>query len=450
MSGLDTDTVAALATPPGRGGIGVVRISGPFAVSILRAITGISRPRPRHAYLARFHDAVGEPIDQGIAIYFAAPRSFTGEDVVELQGHGGPVVMDMLLAAVIEHGARIARPGEFTERAFLNDKLDLAQAEAVADLIDSASAAAARNAARSLQGAFSARINELADAMLELRVFVEAAIDFPDEEVDFLAEGHVLQRTGTLLQSVDATIAEARHGVLLTEGLRLALAGRPNAGKSSLMNRLAGHDRAIVTEVPGTTRDTLQEQIAVDGLPIRLIDTAGLRVTADVVEREGIRRAQQAFAAADRILLVSESGSPAQWRALIDEQRLPRERITVIQNKIDLSGDAPGCGEREGLAHVRLSALTGAGLDALIAHLKHLSGYRTDEGVFSARRRHLVALQQARDALQRGLVALEGQGAGELLAEDLRAAHDALGEITGRISADALLGEIFSSFCIGK
>jgi tRNA modification GTPase len=448
--GLDADTIAAVATPPGRGGIGVVRISGPRAQDILQAITRLTCVEPRRAHLVRFRDASGEPIDQGLALYFPAPRSFTGEDVVELHGHGGPVVMDMLLSAALAHGARMARPGEFTERAFVNDKIDLTQAEAVADLIDSASTAAARSAARSLAGAFSARVHALADAVLALRVFVEASIDFPDEEIDFLADGHVRERTRALIEAVDSTLGEARQGVLLTEGLGLALAGRPNAGKSSLLNRLAGYDRAIVTEIAGTTRDTLHEHISVDGLPLRLVDTAGLRLTDDVVEREGIRRAHAAFEQADRILLVTDSDDPGDWHAVIDEQSLPRDRLTVVRNKVDLSGDAPGRNEIADLSVVRVSALTGAGIADLIEHLKALAGWRAIEGVFSARRRHVTALEEARAAIARGLTALEMHGAGELLAEDLRVAHDSLGEITGRVSADALLGEIFSSFCIGK
>ncbi len=448
--GLYTDTIAAPATPPGRGGIGVIRVSGPAARPVLHAVTGLTNPRPRHAHLVSFADDSGQLVDQGIALFVPAPHSFTGEDVIELHGHGGPVVIDLLLAAVIAAGARMALPGEFSERAFLNDKMDLTQAEAVADLIDSASAAAARNAARSLQGAFSARIDELAGLILELRIYVEAAIDFPEEEVDFLSEGHVQARTRTLLEAVEATIADARQGVLLTEGLHLALAGPPNVGKSSLLNRLAGYDRAIVTPVPGTTRDTLQEQITLDGIPIKLVDTAGLRVSDDVIEQEGIRRALAAFSAADRLLLLTEATDPDAWRKMIDGQQLPAGRVTVVQNKIDLSGDEPGCTTVDGFDVVRLSALTGAGIEDLIAHLKELAGYRNAEGLFSARRRHLVALEAARGSLHRGLAQLDESGAGELLAEDLRAAHDALGEIVGRVSADGLLGEIFSSFCIGK
>jgi tRNA modification GTPase len=450
LGGLDADTIAAVATPPGRGGIGVVRISGPGARAALRAITAIPDPVPREARLTRFRDADGRIIDQGLALYFPAPRSFTGEDVVEFHGHGGPIVMDLLLAAVLECGVRMARPGEFTERAYLNDKVDLAQAEAVADLIDAASVAAARGAVRSLEGALSDRVDGIARRMLELRVYVEAAIDFPDEDIDFLADGHVRERTQALTSAVDETLREARQGLLLSEGVALVLAGRPNAGKSSLLNRLTGYDRAIVTEIAGTTRDTLHEHVTVDGLPLRLIDTAGLRVTDDVVEQEGIRRARAAIEHADRILLVTDSDDPAAWRAVIDEQALPAARITVVRNKIDLSDHHPGCATEDALPVVRLSALTGEGLPALIAHLKSLAGYRESEGVFSARRRHIVALEQAREALARGLAALDANGAGELLAEDLRVAHDHLGEITGRVSADALLGEIFSSFCIGK
>jgi tRNA modification GTPase len=426
----------------------VVRVSGPAALAICRNLTG-RKPRPRTATLADFRDQSGTLLDQGLVLYFPGPASFTGEDVVEFQGHGGPVVMDLLLSAVLAKGARLARPGEFSERAFHNDKLDLAQAEAVADLIDSASRAAALGAARSLSGAFSTEIERIAAAMLELRIYIEAAIDFPEEEVDFLAEGQVDARVRSLLEQLDAVQRNAQQGALLNEGIRLALAGRPNVGKSSLLNRLAGYDRAIVTDIAGTTRDSLAEQLTLDGIPVTLVDTAGLRETQDRVEREGIERARLQIAQADQVLLLVDQDEPDDWAALIAEQALPQDRLTLVRNKIDLGGDtAPA--EWQGLPILPISALTGDGIANLIAHIKHLAGYRPTEGNFSARRRHLSALAQAQACVEHGLAQLQALGAGELLAEDLRQAHDALGEITGRVTADALLGEIFSSFCIGK
>ncbi len=426
----------------------MVRVSGSDALSICQAVTG-RRPRPRYATLAEFRDAQGDLLDQGLVLYFAGPASFTGEDVVEFQGHGGPVVMDLLLSAVLAQGARLARPGEFSERAFHNDKLDLAQAEAVADLIDSASRAAALGAARSLSGAFSDEIHRIAQAMLELRIYIEAAIDFPEEEVDFLAEGQVEQRVRDLLDQLAAVQRNAQQGALLNEGIRLALAGRPNVGKSSLLNRLTGYDRAIVTDIAGTTRDSLAEQLTLDGIPITLVDTAGLRLTEDRVEIEGIERARLQIAQADQVLLLVDQDDPNDWAALIEEQQLPRDRLTLVRNTIDLGGEVETAAW-DGLPVLPISALTGTGIPALIDHIKVLAGYRPAEGNFSARRRHLTALGQAQTHVEHGLTQLLTLGAGELLAEDLRQAHDALGEITGRVSADALLGEIFSSFCIGK
>ncbi len=426
-----------------------MRISGPRALEILFEI---SRRRivDRVATVTQFFDATQRPIDTGLAVAFSAPRSYTGENVAELQAHGSPVVMDMLLNAAIAHGARLARPGEFTERAFLNKKIDLAQAEAVADLIASRSEAAARSAQRSLSGGFSKPVLELAGAMLELRMFVEGAIDFPEDDVDFLAEGRVDERLERLIGSLTALLDTAAQGVILNEGINLVLAGRPNAGKSSLLNRLLGFERAIVTATPGTTRDTLAEAIDIGGVPIRVIDTAGLRCSGDEIERESMRRARSQIDQADRILLVRDATSTEAVDDLIAEQSIPIDRLTIVTNKIDLLAAEAGEAVVGELPDVRVSALTGVGIDALKRHVLWSVGHREQAGVFSARRRHLDALTRARQSLEHGATALRDSGAGELLADDLRRAHDQLGEITGAVTSDALLGEIFSRFCIGK
>lgn len=446
-----TDTIAAIATPPGRGGIGVVRVSGPLGAAIAEAVCG-ALPTPRQAVLRHFRSNDGEVIDEGIALYFPAPHSFTGEDVLELQGHGGPVVMDLLLARVLELGARLARPGEFSERAFLNDKLDLAQAEAIADLITSDTAAAARAALRSLQGEFSRRVHDLVEGLIELRMYVEAAIDFPEEEIDFLADGVIAAHLGELRERLSALQAAAGQGRLLRDGMTVVIAGRPNAGKSSLLNRLAGREAAIVTAVPGTTRDVLREHISIDGMPLHVIDTAGLRDSDDPVEREGIRRAWTEIEAADRILMVVDDrqGLTVEDRAL--RERLPvGTAVTVLYNKIDLSGQAPTVQAGEWGTEIRLSAKTEVGLDLLREHLKTCMGYHGGgEGTFMARRRHLEALERATAALERANYQLEVIRAGELVAEDLRAAQNALAEITGEFTSEDLLSRIFSSFCIGK
>lgn len=448
------DTIAALATPPGRGGVGIIRVSGPACRDIAVAMLGHC-PAPRYAHYGAFMGAEGS-IDEGIALLFPDPHSFTGEDVLELQGHGGPVIMDMLLERCVQLGARLARPGEFSERAFLNDKLDLAQAEAIADLIDATSRSAAENAVRSLQGEFSNRVAGLVQRLIELRVYVEAAIDFPEEEIDFLADGHV----ASLLDDVHHELIDVRsaagQGALMREGMSVVIAGRPNAGKSSLLNALTEQDTAIVTDIAGTTRDVLREHIHIDGMPLHVIDTAGLRDTPDAVEQIGVARAWAEIEGADRVLLLvdasttDETDPMAIWPEFV--ARLPdQQRLTLVRNKIDASAEQAGIDLSTTPPTVRLSAKTGAGVDNLKAHLKDITGFSaTTEGRFSARRRHLDALDRAMNALETGRRQLEGNGAGELLAEDLRDAQQALGEITGEFSADDLLGEIFGSFCIGK
>lgn len=444
------DTIAAIATPPGRGGVGIVRVSGPAVPDIAVAVVG-SEPTPRVAHYARFRDSAGNAIDEGIALFFAAPASFTGEDVLELQGHGGPVVMDMLLERVIALGARLAEPGEFSRRAYLNDKLDLAQAEAVADLIDSQTRAAARSAMRSLRGQFSEQVHALVERLTQLRMYVEAAIDFPEEEIDFLADERVGEQLHDLIDTVESLRAHARTGRLLRDGLTLVIAGRPNAGKSSLMNVLTGQDSAIVTHVPGTTRDLLREQIEIDGLPLHLIDTAGLRDSGDAIEQEGVRRARAQIARADHALWVYDGRNAAHADELTAGELPDGLPVTRIRNKIDLCGETAGTRDDDGTVEIALSAKTGDGLALLRDHLKGLVAYEgAGEGDFSARRRHLDAIARAATALYAGRSALDAGRAGELLAEDLRQAQLALSSITGEFSADDLLGEIFAGFCIGK
>jgi tRNA modification GTPase len=446
-----SDTIAAIATAPGRGGIGIVRVSGSSCRSIANALLGCV-PEPRAAELHRFLDAAAEPIDEGLALYFPGPASFTGEDVLELHGHGGPVVMDLLLRRVLELGARPAAPGEFTQRAFLNDKLDLAQAEAVADLIDSGSAEAARAALRSLQGEFSSQVHALAEAVLELRMWVEAAIDFPEEEVDFLGDRALAARLEFIRHRFAELAETARQGALLRDGLTIVIAGRPNAGKSSLLNRLAGYDAAIVTPIPGTTRDVLRERIEIDGLPVHVLDTAGLRESPDEVEAEGIRRAHRELARADRVLFVVDASDDEAVAAIdADLATLPSDAPrTVVLNKIDRLAGEPGM-DPDGPVRVHLSAATGAGLDLLRAHLKDCVGFHpAGSGVLSARARHLEALRRARAHVEEAHRLLTERHAGELVAQELTDAQKQLGEITGEVSSDDLLGRIFSSFCIGK
>ena len=462
-----TDTIVAIATAPGRGGVGVVRISGDAVPVIAAAVCG-RLPKARMATLRSFVDGDGAAIDSGLALYFPAPDSYTGEHVLELHGHGGRVVLEALVTRVLQLGARRAEPGEFTQRAYLNDKLDLAQAEAVADLIDAGSLAAARAALRSLQGVFSSEVHALVDALIELRVWVEAAIDFPEEEIDFLADRALHERLAALRARFAAVLASARQGRLLRDGMTVVIAGRPNAGKSSLLNALAGHEAAIVTPLAGTTRDVLREHIAIDGMPLHVIDTAGLRAatdeTRDVVELEGIRRARAALTHADRVLFVIDAAADPQALAWNEERdSLPSGvPVTLLVNKADLN-PASGMmaaaasagasdGEPVGVDHVlAVSARTGEGLPALREHLKSCMGFESaEEGLVSARARHVEALQRAEQHAERAFEQLTSSRAGELVAEELRLAQGALGEITGEFHSDDLLGRIFGSFCIGK
>lgn len=454
------DTISALATPPGRGGIGIIRISGPLAKDIALAITN-KKLTPRSAHYGDFHACIdGDEntvvVDQGIALYFPGPNSFTGEDVLELQGHGGPVILDVLLTETLRLGARLANPGEFSERAFLNDKIDLTQAEAIADLIDSSSIQAARNSIRSLQGVFSQQINNLVEQLTQLRIYVEAAIDFPEEEIDFLADGHVSSQLLIIEDLLLQLLQQAKQGALLREGMTVVIAGKPNAGKSSLLNALAGKESAIVTDIAGTTRDVLKEEILLDGMPLHIIDTAGLRDNPDVVEEIGIARAIDQIEQADQVLLVVDSSCEQEtdieklWVGLSIGLPLPNN-VTVIRNKCDLAGTKQGVATINGVVQINLSAKAKLGLNQLTDHLKNIMGYNTAaEGTFTARRRHLDALERSLDYLQQGKAQLNNHGAGELLADDMYQAQKALGEITGQLSADDLLGKIFSSFCIGK
>ncbi len=448
------DTIVAIASAVGRSAIGIVRVSGPEVPRIAAQILG-RLPPPRVAVRARFRDADGSGLDEGLALYFAAPASFTGEDVLELQGHGGQIVLELLVARLLQLGCRAARPGEFSERAFCNGKIDLAQAEAVADLIDAGTSAAARAAVRSLQGEFSERVRILQADLTQLRVYVEAAIDFPDEEIDFLGDAAHAARIAKLFAAFDALLAAAKQGALLREGLNVVIAGKPNAGKSSLLNRLVGDDVAIVTDQPGTTRDVLRHAIQIDGLPLHVIDTAGLRSAKDAVEAEGIRRATREIGRADRVLyLVDAAAAGAAAAPGLAEQlaSLPAGvPVTIVFNKIDLVGKAAGIDTAVAPARVWLSARTGAGLELLRAHLKQVAGLVDGAGAaLSARGRHIDALERARALAQAAADALGKRQSLELFAEDLRLAQQALGEITGEFTSDDLLGEIFGSFCIGK
>ena len=452
-----TDTICAVATPPGSGGLGIVRLSGPLVKDIARHLAG-RVPTPRHAVLAKFRAADGEVIDTGILLYFSAPNSFTGEDVLELQGHGGTFILQRLMQRALELGARPARPGEFSERAFLNDKMDLMQAEAIADLIESDTDAAARAAQRSLQGVFSRQVNVLQEELTALRVFVEAAIDFPDEEIDFLAESDVEDRLNAVRERLTQLLRKARQGRLLRDGIVLAIVGAPNAGKSSLLNALSGQEAAIITDIPGTTRDVLRELIDLDGIPVHLADTAGIRETEDIIEAEGVRRARQALESADLVLLVEDVSSPG-FGSTADEFDLPAgSRCLRVANKTDrLPGSRLEALRRKhgDTDRVWLSARTGDNLEQLKQRIKELvgasSGYEGRAGgSFSARQRHIDALRRAHAHLEAGAGVMAESMAGELLAEELRLAQQALGELTGEMLPDDLLGEIFASFCIGK
>jgi len=441
------DTIAAVATPPGAGGVGVIRVSGALSASI--ANTFLRRdPEPRHAYYCAFDDATGSAIDRGLLLYFKAPHSYTGEDVLELHTHGSPVVLRLLVARLVELGTRHARPGEFSERAFLNGKLDLAQAEAVADLIASGSESAARAALRSLDGEFSKRVRALTAAVVRLRVWIEAAIDFPEEEIDFLSAPELRSDLAAVRTDLAGLLDAARRGVRLADGLHVVIVGRPNAGKSSLLNALAASERAIVTEIPGTTRDLVRETVDIDGVAITLVDTAGLRESGDVIEQEGIRRARAELQRADVALLVIDDEAEAE-RVLPTDIAGEAMRL-VIHNKIDLDSSAPHRERRGDAIHLWLSAKTGAGLDLLHAELKSLAGADAGEGAYTARARHVAALERARAHLGAAETALIERNAGELAAEELRLVQHDLGEITGEFTTDDLLGAIFSSFCIGK
>lgn len=450
------ETIVAQATAPGRGGIGILRVSGPLATKVAQAILG-KCPKPRMADYLPFKDADGTILDQGIVLYFKSPNSFTGEDVLELQGHGGQVVLDLLLKRILQiDGIRLARPGEFSEQAFLNDKLDLAQAEAIADLIDATSEQAVRSALKSLQGEFSKKVNELVDSVIYLRTYVEASIDFPDEEIDFLADGKIEANLRGIINQLEDVRSEAKQGSILREGMKVVIAGRPNAGKSSLLNALAGREAAIVTDIAGTTRDVLREHIHIDGMPLHIIDTAGLRDAIDEVERIGISRAWTEIEQADRIILMLDSSDPesADLSKVRSEflAKLPSTLpVTIVRNKIDLNGEQASESEQGGYQIISLSAQTHDGVQLLREHLKQAMGFQTGmEGGFLARRRHLDALDKVAEHLQIGLVQLTEFHAGELLAEELRLVQSYLSEITGQFTSDDLLGNIFSSFCIGK
>jgi len=457
-----SDTIVAIATAPGRGAVGIIRVSGPDTPRVAAAILGCL-PAPRSAVVSRFVDADGKTLDQGIALYFPAPASFTGESVLELQGHGGAVVMHTVLQRLLALGCRSARPGEFSERAFLNGKMDVAQAEAIADLIDAGTTAAARAAVRSMQGEFSEQIRALQSILTQLRVHVEAAIDFPDEEIDFLSSAAVAEQVSQVFARFGSITAAARQGALLRDGLTVVIAGKPNAGKSSLLNRLVGDEVAIVTELPGTTRDVLRERVHLDGLPLTLIDTAGLRSATDVVEAEGIRRARVEMRRADRVLYVVDASIEEPSLAPDLEGVPPSVPVTLVLNKIDLPAVAPepvsdasvgasvGSLMSAGVTRLRVSARTGEGMNLLRDHLKASAGYEGAEtGAFSARQRHLDALNRAHELVQGAVAGLQDTRALELFAEDLRLAQLALSEVTGEMTSDDLLGEIFGSFCIGK
>ncbi len=447
----DNKTIAALATPPGQGGVGIIRISGNLCQSIAQSILK-TLPSPRYALYTPFYGSNDTIIDMGIALYFPAPHSFTGEDVLELQGHGGPVVLNMLLHDILQLGAYPARPGEFSERAFLNDKMDLAQAEAISDLISCHSEQAARSALRSLQGEFSEQIKAIIDALTHLRMYVESAIDFPEEEIDFLNDGMVSEKLANIHQRLEHTLSQAQQGYLLKEGMTIVIAGQPNAGKSSLLNALSGRESAIVTDIAGTTRDILREEINIDGMPLHIIDTAGLRESKDKVEQEGIKRAWDSIAQADCILLVIDDSKGIEEADKAIIAKLPDNLpITLIRNKADLSAKTPFFNDKKPYPEIILSAKYQQGMDFLRQHLKSIMGFHNiPEGTFLARKRHIIALEKGLSHVTESIKQLNLFVAGEIVAEELRLAQQVLGEITGQIDSDALLGKIFESFCIGK
>jgi tRNA modification GTPase len=453
-------TIVAEASPPGHGGVSIVRLSGPQVKEIAQAVLG-KLPSPRTACFSSFLDEKGQVLDQGLALFFPAPHSFTSEDVLELQGHGGPVLIQLLIKRLVGLGARLARPGEFSERAFLNGKIDLAQAESIADLIHASTEQAARSALRSLQGEFSRQVHALVEALINLRIYIEAAIDFAEEEIDFLAHNTLKQRFEKLLSEVETLQQSAQQGSLLRNGISVVIAGKPNVGKSTLLNLLSGKELAIVTDLPGTTRDVLREQIQIDGLPLHLIDTAGLRSTTDPIEQEGIRRAQKEIEQADLILYLVDALEPLSEEAPAEhffsflkksgseEVKLPP--LLIIRNKIDLTGEAASCKTRGRNKVISLSAKENKGLSLLKDTIKQQVGFSKEgEGTFSARQRHLVAIEKAQLSLKTAFQQLLNTRAGELIAEDLRQAQIHLSEITGEFSTEDLLGRIFSSFCIGK
>ena len=446
------DVIAAQATPPGKGGVGIIRVSGDNLKKISNAILG-KVPSPRLAEYLPFFTAEKEIIDIGLAIYFPAPNSFTGEDVLELHGHGGQVLLDLLLKRVLECGARLANPGEFSFRAFQNDKIDLAQAEAISDLINSTTEAAAKSAMRSLKGEFSEKVHELLEELIYVRVYVESSIDFPEEEIDFLADEALLNRIDKLLEKITEVLNKAKQGAVLNEGMSVVILGQPNAGKSSLLNCLAGHDAAIVTDIEGTTRDVLKESIDIDGMPLHIIDTAGLREDADVVEKEGIKRAWNEVEKADHVLLlIDDSKSFSEKDQQILASIPSNLQVTIVHNKIDIKGiHTEALTEQNGRTEIYLSIKNRVGIELLTNHLKQAMGFEGEsDGLFIARRRHLNALERAKQAVEAGHKQIMDHAAGELLSEDLKIAQAALNEITGEFDNEDLLGEIFSSFCIGK
>lgn len=448
---MQNDTIAAPSTPSGRGGVAIIRISGSEVQKISAKILG-KIPRPRYAMFSAFLDNDNQKIDEGLALYFPAPHSFTGEDVLELHAHGGQIIVDCLMRTILSYGARMAKPGEFSLRAYLNDKIDLAQAEAIADLIDASSEQAARSALRSLQGDFSKKINSLVEKIIHLRMYVEAAIDFAEEEIDFLKDNQILIDLNHILDELKNIKNSASQGSLLRDGITAVIAGKPNVGKSSLLNRLSGKEVAIVTDIPGTTRDLLREHILIDGMPMHVIDTAGLRESADVVEQEGIRRAREEISNADIVLHIIDATKHTIESISDFLEKIPEHAIVItIRNKIDLTSESPSVLQQQDKTIISLSAKNDLGIDLLRNHIKTCVGFNaTNEGIFSARRRHLDALDRAENFLMTGLEQLKQHRAGELFAEDLRQAQNALNEITGEFTSDDLLGRIFSSFCVGK